>query len=66
MKAKKRVSNYCFNANWAFFQLYHDANMFFSMKWWWCPLHTILLDLDFYRASWLKQQIGRAHVVSVS
>ena len=55
-----------FNAKWAILFIYIMARTnWFSIKWWWCPLCTVLdqhAELDFYSASWLKQRSSDRHV----
>jgi hypothetical protein len=55
-----------FNAKWAILFSYIMARTsWFSIKWWWCPLCTVLdqhAELDFYSASWLKQWSSDRHV----
>jgi hypothetical protein len=53
-----------FNANSAIFQLYHGENKLFINKMMMMPAYVIdqHAELDFYRASWLKQQSAGKHV----
>ena len=52
------MSNCCLMSNEQFFSYIVVGTCFILMRWWWCPLCTRQVELDFYSASSLKQVRG--------